>query len=60
MKPAHLSTEEEFYETIDINLKSSFGVIRTAGKFLNEHPAGKYLPYKRLLEKYGKKYSWFN
>ena len=34
LKPAHLCTEEEFYETIDINLKSSFGVIRSAGKLL--------------------------
>ena len=36
MKPAHLCTEEEFYETIDINLKSSFGVIRSAGKLLKD------------------------
>ena len=34
LKPAHLSSEEEFYETIDINLKSSFGVVRAAGKLL--------------------------
>ena len=36
LKPAHLCTEEEFYETIDINLKSSFGVIRSAGKLLKD------------------------
>ena len=34
LKPAHLCSENEFYETIDINLKSSFGVIRAAGKYL--------------------------
>ena len=34
LKPAHLSTEEDFYSTIDINLKSSFGVVRSAGKLL--------------------------
>ena len=36
LKPAHLSTEEEFYETIDINLKSSFGVVRAAGKLVKD------------------------
>tara|TARA_X000000950_G_scaffold64776_1_gene79456 strand:- start:4058 stop:4756 length:699 start_codon:yes stop_codon:yes gene_type:complete len=35
LKPAHLSTEEDFYNTININLKSSFGVVRSAGKLLN-------------------------
>ena len=36
LKPAHLCSEEEFYETININLKSSFGVIRSAGKLLKD------------------------
>ena len=36
LKPAHKCSEEEFYETIDINLKSSFGVIRSAGKLLKD------------------------
>ena len=36
LKPAHLSSEEEFCETIDINLKSSFGVVRAAGKLLKD------------------------
>tara|TARA_B100000575_G_scaffold171217_1_gene137069 strand:+ start:682 stop:1377 length:696 start_codon:yes stop_codon:yes gene_type:complete len=36
LKPAHLCTEEEFYETIDINLKSAFGVVRSAGKLLKD------------------------
>ena len=36
LKPAHLSTEEEFEETININLKSSFGIIRSAGSILND------------------------
>ncbi len=35
LKPAHLSTEEDFYDTININLKSSFGVVRSAGKLLD-------------------------
>ena len=34
LKPAHLSSEEEFYTTIDINLKSAFGVVRSAGRLL--------------------------
>ena len=34
LKPAHLSTEEEFYQSIDINLKSAFAVVRAAGSLL--------------------------
>lgn len=34
LKPAHLSTEKDFYTTIDVNLKSAFAVIRSAGKLL--------------------------
>ena len=36
LKPAHLSSEKEFHETIDINLKSSFGVVRAAGKLVKD------------------------
>ena len=36
LKPAHLTTEEEFYQTIDINLKSAFSVIRAAGSLLED------------------------
>lgn len=35
LKPAHLSTEDEFYNTIDVNLKSAFGVVRAAGKLID-------------------------
>ncbi len=35
LKPAHLCSEKEFEETININLKSSFGIIRSAGSILN-------------------------
>ena len=34
LKPAHLASESEFYDTININLKSAFGVVRAAGKHL--------------------------
>ena len=36
LKPAHLSTEEEFYQSIDINLKSAFAVVRAAGSLLRD------------------------
>ena len=36
LKPAHLSSEDEFYKTIDINLKSAFAVIRAAGSLLTD------------------------
>ena len=36
LKPAHRVTEQEFTTTIDINLKSSFGVIRSAGVLLKD------------------------
>ena len=29
-------------------------------KPIYKHSSDKYLPYKKLLDKYGKKYSWFN
>lgn len=34
LKPAHLTTEKEFEETININLKSAFAVVRSAGAIL--------------------------
>tara|TARA_B110000438_G_C15774582_1_gene633472 strand:+ start:865 stop:1572 length:708 start_codon:yes stop_codon:yes gene_type:complete len=36
LKPAHRASEEEFDDTININLKSSFGVIRSAGQLLED------------------------
>ena len=36
LKPAHRVTEQEFNTTIDINLKSSFGVIKSAGELLRD------------------------
>ena len=36
LKPAHLSTEEEFYKSIDINLKSAFSVVRASGSLLRD------------------------
>ena len=36
LKPAHRVTEEEFNTTIDINLKSSFGVIKSAGELIRD------------------------
>ena len=36
LKPAHLASESEFYDTININLKSAFGVVRAAGKHLKD------------------------
>jgi len=36
LKPAHKVTEQEFSTTIDINLKSSFGVIKSAGEILRD------------------------
>ena len=36
LKPAHKCTEEEFYNTIDTNLKSSFAVTRAAGELLKD------------------------
>tara|TARA_Y100000768_G_scaffold171682_1_gene128476 strand:+ start:2108 stop:2800 length:693 start_codon:yes stop_codon:yes gene_type:complete len=36
LKPAHRCTEEEFYSTIDTNLKSAFSVTRAAGELLKD------------------------
>ena len=36
LKPAHKCSEEEFYQTIDTNLKTSFSVTRAAGEHLKD------------------------
>ena len=36
LKPAHKCTEEEFYNTINTNLKTSFSVTRAAGELLKD------------------------
>ena len=35
LKPPHFISEEEFHDVINLNLKSAFGVVRAAGKLLN-------------------------
>ena len=35
LKPPHLVSESDFYNTIDVNLKSAFSVVRAAGKLLS-------------------------
>tara|TARA_B100001013_G_scaffold247279_1_gene153248 strand:- start:25 stop:906 length:882 start_codon:yes stop_codon:yes gene_type:complete len=48
----------EFYKRKDLFSKTASNVqIR---KPIYKHTLEKYLPYKTLLNKYGKKYSWFN
>ena len=48
----------EFYKRKDIISKTASRIqIR---KPIYKHLSDKYLPYKKLLYKYGKKYSWFN
>lgn len=32
LKPAHLTTEQEYQDTLDLNLKTAFAVVRAAGK----------------------------
>lgn len=36
LKPAHITTEEEWRSTIDANLTSAFGVVRAAGKVMRK------------------------
>ena len=36
LKPPHLISEEEFNQTIEVNLKSAFATIRAAGRFLSD------------------------
>ena len=48
----------EFYKRKDLISKTASSVqIRRA---IYKHSSDKYLPYKKFLEKYGNKYSWFN
>ena len=48
----------EYYKRKDIVSKTtSYQQIRKA---IYKQPTDKYLPYKKFLNKYGKKYSWFN
>jgi len=48
----------EFYKRKDLISKTASNVqIREA---IYKHSLEKYLPYKKLLKEYGKKYSWFN
>jgi len=48
----------KFYERKDIISKTASNTQIRGGIY--KHAANKYLPYKKILEKYGKKYSWFN
>ena len=48
----------EFYKRKDLISKTASNVqIRSA---IYKHSKAKYLPYKKFLKNYGKKYSWFN
>ena len=48
----------EFYKRKDLISKTASNVqIREA---IYRHYLDKYLPYKKYLDKYGKKYSWYN
>ena len=48
----------EFYKRKDLISKTASNIqIRGA---IYKHASDKYLPYKKFLEKYGKKYPWFN
>ena len=48
----------EFYKRKDLISKTASNIqIRQA---IYKHTSDKYLPYKKLLDKYGNKYSWFN
>jgi hypothetical protein len=48
----------EFYKRKDLISKTASNIqIRSA---IYKHSSGRYLPYKKFLNQYGKKYSWFN
>jgi len=48
----------EFYKRKDLISKTASNIqIREA---IYKHSLEKYLPYKKFMDKYGKKYSWFN
>ena len=36
LKPPHLVSEQEFYNTIDVNLKSAFACVRAVGKLIED------------------------
>ena len=36
LKPAHMTSDEEFYETLDTNLGSAFKMVRAAAKEMME------------------------
>ena len=61
MKFCNLSWDKkclEFHKRKDLISKTASNVqIRQA---IYQHSINRYLPYKKLLDKYGKKYSWFN
>ncbi|QGJ70008.1 Dehydrogenase with different specificities [Planctomycetales bacterium 10988] len=40
LKPAHLTTEEDWNDTIALNLTSAFATVRAAAKAMKDHPAG--------------------
>ena len=48
----------EFYKRKDLISKTTSNLqIRSA---IQKHSLDRYLPYRKLLNKYGDKYSWFN
>jgi len=50
LKPAHLTSEQEFQETIDTNLKTAFAVVRAAGKHMQ---AGSVVLFSSAAARFG-------
>ena len=48
----------EFYKRTDLISKTASNI--QVRKAIYKHASDKYLPYKKYLDKYGKKYSWYN
>ncbi len=48
----------EFHKRKDLPSKTASSI--QVRKAIYKHAAEKYMPYKKILNKYGKKYSWFN
>ena len=48
----------EFYKRKDIVSKTTSR--QQIRKAIYKHTADRYLPYKKFLDKYGNKYSWFS
>ena len=48
----------EFYKRKNLISKTASNV--QVRKAIYKHSSNKYAPYKKLLEKYGKKYTWYN